>query len=198
MLRSGCVGCDKRKIDICAHHSGKLNLSLFSRFLKSLERHFIISEVYSVALKEGFCHVIHYLFIEVVSAESVISGCCQNFDNAVGDVKKRYVKRSAAEVKYEYLLSVFLINAVCKRCRGRLVDNSLYVKACNLSGVLCCLSLCIREVCRNGNNRFCNGCTEVALSVRLKLLENHCRYLLRRIALAVDVNLSVGTHISLY
>ena len=41
----------------------------------------------------------------------------------------------------QYMLDEF--KAIGKSCCRRLVDDTLYIKSCNLTGILCCLSLCI-------------------------------------------------------
>ena len=187
MLRTGRVRRDKRKIDLC----------LFCGFLQSLERHFVVAQIDAVFGLEGVRHVIHDLFVEVVAAETVVARRRQNFDNAVADFEDRDIERTAAEVEDHDLLFLFLIHTVSKSGSRRLVDDTFYVKTCDLARVLGRLTLCVGEVSGDGDDRFGHGCAEVSFRVALELLQNHRGNFLRRILFAVDIDLAVGTHITL-
>ena len=84
-----------------------------------------------------------------------------------------------------------------KSCRGGLVDDSLNVKACDLTRILGCLSLRVGEVCGTCNYRIGYRASEICLCICLQLLKDHSRNLLGSVALAVDRNLCVRSHISL-
>ena len=79
--------------------------------------------------------------IEVVTAESVVTGCSKNFEYTVGDVEDGYIECTAAQVEYEDLLVLFLIETVCQRCCSRLVYDTENLKTCDLTCVLCSLTL---------------------------------------------------------
>ena len=100
-------------------------------------------------------------------------------------------------VVYHYLLVFFLIYTVRKRSCGRLVDYTSYVKSCDLSCVLGCLTLCVGEVCRYGDNCFGYLLAQIALSVSLQLLEYHSRDLLRSVLLAAHSSLVIAAHVAL-
>ena len=70
---------------------------------------------------------------------------CQNFDHAVADLDNGNIEGTAAQVIYHDLLLFFIVQAVSKGSRRRLVDNTLYVKAGDPSGVLRCLTLRVVE-----------------------------------------------------
>ena len=121
----------------------------------------------------------------------------QNLQNALADVEDGNVERAAAEVVDHDLLLSFLIYTVCQRSRGRLVDDTQHFEACDLTRVLGCLALGVGEVSRNRDDRLRYRLAEVGFRVRLQLLEDHCRDLLRGVGLAVDVYTVVRAHVTL-
>ena len=127
----------------------------------------------------------------------VVAVGCQNLDDTVTDLDDRHIEGAAAEVIHHDLLLFLVVKAICQCGCSRLVDNPLDIKACDLSGILCCLSLCIVEVCRAGNDSLCYLLAQVSLRICLQLLKNHRGNLLRRILLIVNCNSVVGAHVSL-
>ena len=87
--------------------------------------------------------------------------------------------------------------AVCQCSCGRLVDDTFYIQACDLTCILGCLTLCVVEVCRNGDNCLGYFLTEIVLSVRFQFLKDHCGDLLRRIFLSFDLYSEIASHMSL-
>ena len=74
--------------------------------------------------------------------------------------------------------------------------DSLYFETCNLTCILCCLTLCIGDICGNGDNSFCYLIAEICFCICLELLKNHCRDFLRSILFVVDSYLVIGAHLS--
>ena len=64
-----------------------------------------------------------------------------HFDHIVCHLKDRNVKGAAAEVIDNDLLVFLFIKTVRECCRGRLVDDTLYVKAGNLACIFGRLAL---------------------------------------------------------
>ena len=122
---------------------------------------------------------------------------CQHLDDAVADFDNGNIEGTAAEVIYHNLLLFFVVKTVSQRCCGRLVDDTFYFQTCNLTCILGCLTLCIVEVCGNGNNGLRYLFTQVAFRICFQFLKNHCGNLLRRIFLTVNGTSVVRTHISL-
>ena len=91
----------------------------------------------------------------------------QNLNDTVTDLDDGNIEGTAAQVVNQDLLFFLIIKAVSQSCCGRLVDDTLYIKACNLSGVLCCLTLCIIEVSMNRNNCLRYFLTKIALCICL-------------------------------
>ena len=189
---------DEGQVDVGAAHAGKLDLCLLCGILESLEHHLVVSQVDAVLCLELVSHPVDDSLVEIVAAEVGIAVCCKDFKHAVGNFKYRDIERTAAEVEYHDSLVVFLIHAVSKRCRRRLVDDSHDLKSGDLACVLGCLTLCVGEVCGNRDDGLCDLCSEVSLCVRLQLLKDHRGDLLGGIALAVDIDPVIGAHMTLY
>ena len=66
--------------------------------------------------------------------------------NVVSDLKHRYVESSAAEIVYHYHPLFFLVKAVGKCRRGRLVYYALYVKTGYFPGVFRGLALAVVKI----------------------------------------------------
>ena len=89
------------------------------------------------------------------------------FDNPVTDIDNGNIEGTASQViNHDFLLGL-VFQTVSKGCRCRLVNDSLYGKTGNLTGILCCLSLCIVEISRNGNDRLGYFLSQIALGIRL-------------------------------
>ncbi len=176
--------------------SGKGYLSLFSFVLKSLHCKLVAGKVNSVGFLEFVDHPVNDTLVEVVAAQTVVSGCGKNFGNAVAHFNNGNVESTAAKVVNHNGLILFLVNTVGKSRSRRLVDDTSYGKTRDLSRVLCGLPLSVGEVSGNCDNSFCNGVMEISLRVRFKLLEDHCGDLLRGVLLAVNVYLVVAAHVS--
>ena len=197
VLRAGGVSGDIRQVDVCARYAREIALCLLSRLAEALHCNTVGGQIDAVRLLELLNEVLHDCLIEVIAAEAVVAGGCENLDNAVTDLEDGYVERAAAEVVDHDLLILLLIKTVSKSSRGRLIDDTLDVKSGDSAGVLRSLTLSVGEVCGNGDNSLGDLLSEICLGVSLELLEHHCRNLLRSIALAVDVDLVVCAHLAL-
>lgn len=130
MERSVFVNGDERQIYIGSLSAGKLLLCLFSCFLQSLESHLVSLQIYAVFLCKAVCHEVQQHFVEVVSAQLVVSVCCQNLEYAVTQFQNGNVEGSSTQVIYQDLVLIFiLIQSVSQRCSRRLVDYSLNVQS---------------------------------------------------------------------
>ena len=90
-----------------------------------------------------------------------------HFDHVVSHFEYRNIKRATAEIEYYYFLVLFFVESVSECGGSRLVDNALYIKPCNLSGVFCRLTLGIVEICRYRNYRLRNSLPESRFRVSL-------------------------------
>ena len=197
VLRTGAVRSDEGQVDVGLHHAGKLDLSLFRSFLQTLHCHAVAGKVDAVALLELGYDIIHDALVEVVAAQTVVAVGCKNFKYAVAYLKDGYIKGAAAKIVHQYLLISFLIHAVCKRRRGRLVDYTKDFQTGNAARILGSLTLAVREVSRYGYNGLSYFFAQISFGVALQLLKDHCGYLLRSVILAVDMLLIAGSHLTL-
>ena len=127
----------------------------------------------------------------------VVACGSQNLYNAVTDFQNGNIERAAAQIVYHDLLLIFLIYAVCQCCGSRLVDDTLYIQASDLTSILRCLTLCVGEVSRYGDNCIGYRRTVICFCISLQLLQDHCGNFLRGVLLAVNRNAVVRTHVTL-
>src|SRR5699024_3262892 len=107
-----------------------------------------------------------------------------------------YIECTAAKVIYHDLLFFLIVKSVCQCSRCRLVDDTFYIKTCDLSGILCSLTLCVIEISGNCDNSLCYFFAKVSFCICFQFLKDHCGNLLRRIFLSVNVYLIICTHLS--
>ncbi len=197
MLGTCGISSDERQRNCGRRSRRQLDLSLLSSFLQSLHSQLVSCEVNALSSLELSYHPVDDPLVEVIAAQLVVTCCCKNFCNAVAHFDDRYIEGTAAQVVYHYLLILFLIDTVRKCSSGRLVDDSLNSQTCDLTCILCCLSLSISEVSGDCDNSLSYLFTQISLSVSLQLLEYHSGDLLRSILLAAHACLIIRTHVSL-
>ena len=181
VLRAGCICGDVRQIDVRGGNAGQLDLRLLGSLAQTLHCDLIAGQVDALCLLELVNEVLGDACVEVVAAQAVVAGGCENLDNAVADLQHGDIEGAAAEVVDHDLLIAFLIKAVCQSRCGRLVDDTLYIQTCDAACVLGRLTLCVGEVCGNGDDSLGHGLAEIALCVCLQLLKDHCGDLLRSV-----------------
>ena len=75
------------------------------------------------------------------------------------DVKRiindRYIECTTTKVIYHDLLLILIVKSISKCCCCRLIDDTFYIKSCNLTSIFCCLTLSIVEVSRYCDNSLC-------------------------------------------
>ena len=197
VLGAGGIRRDEGQVHIGLGHAGKVAFCLFGRFLQALQGHLILTQVDAVGLLEVIGHVVEQTLIEVIAAEVVVAGGRQNLLYAVAHFDDGNIEGAAAEVVDHDLLLAFLIDAVGKGSRSRLIDDTLDLQTGNLAGVLGGLTLGIGEVGGNGDDRFGDLLAQIGFCIGLQLLQDHCGDFLRGVLLAVNVHLVVGAHVAL-
>ena len=196
--RTVLVDCDERQVDVRGGRAGEFFLGFLSRFLQSLERHLVLSQIDAVLLCELVSHVVEQLFIEVVAAQLVVAVGSQYFEDTIAEFHDGYVECAAAEVvDQDFLVGIFFVEAVCQCSSGRLVDDALDVEACDTAGVFGRLLLAVGEVCRNGDDCLCDRAAQICFCVSLQLRQGHRGDVLRCIVLAIDGHGVVFTHVTL-
>ena len=194
MFWTGSISGDEWQVNVSLGHAGQFDFRFFSSLFQSLHSHLIAGKVDTVFFLEFFNKVVDQSLVEVIAAQSVVTSSCQNFLYTVAHLDDGYIESTAAEVVYHDLLISFFINAVSQSSCGRLVDDTFYIQTSNLTSIFGCLTLCIGEVCRNGDNSFCYRLAQICFCVSFQFLQNHCRDLLWCIGFAVDGYFVVSTH----
>ena len=165
MLGTCGIGSDERQIDVGLAHVGKLDFRFLRCLDKTLGAHFVRAQVDAVfAFKLGD-HPIHYFFVEIVAAQMSVAVRRFNLEKSVGEFQNRYVEGTAAQVENQNRFVAVLVQTVGKRCRRRLVDDTLYVKSRDTPRIFCRLTLAVVEVCRNGDDRLGDGFAQIRLSI---------------------------------
>ena len=197
MLGTGGVAGDEGQVDVGGHHAGEVDLGLLGSFLQALIGHLVLTQVNAVFLLEGVGHIVDDALVEVIAAQAGIAVGGQHFKHAVANLQQAYVERAAAQVVHQNLLAAFLVQAIGQRRSGRLVDDTQHFQARDAAGILGSLALAVAEVSRHGDNSLSDRFAQIALGVRLQLLQNHGADFLRGVFLAVDVYLVRGAHLTL-
>ena len=122
----------------------------------------------------------------------------EHLEHTATELEDRDIEGTATEVEHGNLhVLVGLVDTVGERSSCRLVHDTLHLQAGNLTSLLGCLTLRVREVGGHGDNGLCHLLAEVVLSGLFHLLQDHSRNLLGSILVAVDVHereVVVATH----
>ena len=192
MKRTALVHRDERQIDIRAHAGGKFAFRLFSCLFQTLESLRIVAEINSVFFLELLREPVHDDSVEVIAAKVGIAVGGFHLEHAVSDFENGDIESSAAEVVDRDGFVFLLVQTVCQRCGGRLVDDAFDIKSGDSSGVLGRLSLRIVEVCRNRDDGFRDLFAEIGFRVGFQFLKNHGGDFRRRIALVAGFDVGVA------
>ena len=180
---------DERQVDSRLLRVGELHLCLLGSFLEALQSHLVLAQVHALIGLELVCQPIDDALIPVIATQVVVACGRENLEDAIAHLEDGNVKGTTAEVEDEDLLvDALLVKAVSQRCCGRLVDDALDLEAGDLASVLGCLTLCVVEVSRNGDDSLGHRLAQVLLGVSLELLEHHGRNLLGRVVMPVDLH----------
>ena len=154
-----------------------------------LERHRILLEVDSAVLRGELAgQPFDYGLVEVVASEVGVTVGGLDLEHTVAELEYGYIESTATEVVDGDLhVLVLLVETVCKRCRGRLVDDTLHLETRDLAGLLGGLALRVGEVSGHRDDRLGHFLAQVVLGRLLHLLKDDRRNLLRRILASVDV-----------
>ena len=100
---------------------------------------------------DAFCSSMSYVDGKGCSAVVMPYGAVLD-ESDVTDIDDGHIEGTAAQVIYHDLLLFLVLKAVSQGCCSGLVDDTLYIQACDLTCVLGGLTLCVVEVCRNGDD----------------------------------------------
>ncbi len=197
VLRTVLVGRDERQVDRRLNRARQLDLRLLGGLGETLHRLTVAREIDALIFAELADEPVDDAMIVVVAAEVRVAVRRLHFEDAVADLEDRHVERAAAEIPHEDRLVALLVEPVRQRGRRRLVDDAQDFEARDLARVLRRLTLRVVEVRRNGDDGFRDALAEVRRCVVDQLLQDHRADLLRRVVLAVDLDLMVGPHVPL-
>ncbi len=192
MLRAFLIGRDERQIDARLHDRRKLDLRLFGGFGEPLHRLLVFAQVDALIAAELIDEPLDDAMIVIVAAEVRVAVGRLDFEDAVADLEDRNVIRAAAEIPDENRFVALLFEPVGERRRRRLVDDAQHVEAGDLAGIFRRLALRIVEIGGHGDDRFGHALAEIVARVVDELLQDHRRDLLRRVILAVDLDVIIG------
>ena len=197
VMRAVCVLRQKRQRDLRAHLAAQFALGLFRRLANAEHRRLVPLQIYLFRALKLVGQIIRQPLVEVVAAEVVVAAGRQHLDHAVADLDERNVKCAAAEVVNQNLLRLSVVEAVGERRRRRLVDDAQHVQPRDAPRVARSLTLAVREIRRNGDDRLTDRLAEERLRVAAQLLQNHRGNFLRRIGLSVDLHAVIRAHFPL-
>ena len=187
-------GCDVWQVDFGRCRARQLNLSLLSCLLQTLHSHRILAEIYAFLSLEAISQPVDDYLVEVITTQVSITIGRKYLEYAATELKDRDIECTTTQVEYGNLhILVSLVNTVSQSCGCRLINDTLNVQTCNLTSLLSCLTLRVREVSRNCDDCICNLLSEIILCSLLHLLENHCRNLLWSIFATLDFNTWITT-----
>ena len=188
VLRHTTYRHDVWQVDFCRSRRRQFNLSLFSSFLQTLHSHWVSSQVSTFVVLEFLSQPVDDYLVEVVTTEVSVTVCRQYFEYTATEFEDRDIECTTTEVEYSYLhVLVSLVDTVSQSSSSRFVYDTLHFQTCNLTSFLSSLTLRVREVSRNCDNRFSYFLAEVVFSSLLHLLKNHSRDFLWSVETAVDV-----------
>ena len=173
------------------HDRRELDLRFFGGFGQTLHGLLVVAQVDALIAAELVDEPFDDAVIVIVAAEMRVAVGRFHFEDAVADFEDRDVERAAAEIPDENRLVAFFVETVCERRRGRLVDDAQHVETGDLAGVFGRLALRVVEVRGNGNDRFGHALAEIVACVVDEFLQDHRGDLLRRVILAVDLDVVI-------
>src|SRR6266540_2844146 len=188
MFRSGVVRCDEWKINVCRQECGEFDLCLLGSFLQSCHCCLVVSEVDAGLALEVGEEMFDDGVVNVRSARLCISAGCEDLKDSSPEFHQCNVVCSASEAEdHDLHLLVSLVETVGETGSSRFVDYSVYLEACDFSGIFGCLALVVVEVGGNCDNGFLHWSSEKGLGVPFDLLEDERGYLLGSVLFPVDV-----------
>ena len=195
VFRTRSVSSDERKVNVRRSRSRKVNLSLFSSVLQTLESHLVLLQVNArIFFLEFFVDPVDDDFVEVVTAEHRITVGGLHAEHTIVNFEDGNIERTTTEVIHSNLFALLGVKTVSKSSCRRFVHDTKNFEASNLTSILCCLTLRVVKVSRDRNHSLRNGLAEVIFGNLLHGLENGSRNLRRSKLLVVDLHTDrIGT-----
>ena len=126
--------------------------------------------------------------IEVVTTEVCITVRCFYFEYAVTELEHRHIVCTSTAVEdHDFHILVRLIESVCQCGSSWFINDTAHIESSNFACLFSSLSLCIVEVCRNGDDSVGYFLSEIILCCFFHFLQNDSRYLLWCIETSVNI-----------
>ena len=106
-----------------------------------MQRHLVFRKIDALIFLELFDDPFNQSLVDIVAAEMCVTVSRLDFHNPFADFEDRDVERAAAKVEHGNGFILFLVQAVGEGCRGRLVHDTHYFEAGDLSRVFRRLAL---------------------------------------------------------
>ena len=188
VLRTRRVGGDERQVDLGLRRRGELDLGFFRGLLEPLQRELVAAQINALLLLEFIGEIIDEPHVEVLATEEGVAVGRLHLEHAVADFQNRNVEGSPAQVVNCDGAGFLFVEPICKRSRGRLVDDPHHLEAGDLAGILGGLTLGVIEIGRYGDNSLLDLLAEISLGCLLHLLQDERGDLRGRIGLAFDLD----------
>merc|ERR1740116_679602 len=121
--------------------------------------------------------------VDILASERGVTIGGLHLEYPTGNLEDRNVEGAAAQVVHSDRLPVLGLHAEGQSCSRGLIDNPLYVEACNLSSILRSLALSVVEVSGHRHDSLRHCAAGIGLGGLLHLLEHERADLARRILL---------------
>ena len=142
MLRHTTLCADVRQVDFCRSCRRQLYLSLLSSFLQALHSHWILCKVDTLISLEALNEPIDDYLVEVITTKVSITISRKDLKYTATELKNRDIESTTTKVEYGNLhILVSLVYTISKSCSCWLVNDTLYIKTCNLTSLLSSLTL---------------------------------------------------------
>ena len=188
MLRHTVYGHDVWQVDFCWSRRRQFNFCLFSSFFQTLHSHRIFCQIRTFVIFEFLYQPVNDYLVEIITTQVGITISRKYFKHTTTKFKDRDIECTTTKVEYSNLhIFVSLIKTISQSSSCRFVHNTFHFQTCNLTSFFSSLTLWVWEVCRNGDNSFCNFLSQIILGCFLHLLQDHSWNFLRSIKTSVNI-----------
>ncbi|EAP89694.1 putative NAD-specific glutamate dehydrogenase encoded in antisensegene pair with dnaKJ [Oceanicaulis sp. HTCC2633] len=192
VFRTGGVGGDEGQVHFIGRGGRQLFLGLLRFLFQTLQGQLVLAQVDRGFLFELVCEVFDDTHVEIFAAQEGIAIGGFHFKDAIADFQHGHVEGAAAEVVDDDGAVIALVEAVCERSRGRLVDDAQNFQTRDLARILGRLALGVIEIGRHGDDGFFNFRTQIALGGFLHFLKDEGGNLARRVLLVAALHPGVA------
>ena len=198
--RTGVGGRDERQVDLGRLGLRQLDLGLLGGLLEALQGHGVVAprstpwSFLNDSASQSMTFWSQSSPPRLVSPEVDLTSNTPSPSSST-DTSKVPPPRSNTRIVCS---ACFLVEAVGERGRGGLVDDAQHLEPGDLARLLGGGALGVVEVRGHGDHGLGDRVAEVLLGVALELHQRASRDLLRRVGLAVDVDVPARAHVALH